>query len=101
MSNSFAIGLRERIGSPTGEVAHLMSKLIDVGSAFFKKHHPQVGARPGTLVIADDAMPPKIRMISYDPEEVIEREISGAEELSAAFDPIGYRRSRSGRCLHA
>ncbi len=73
--------------APAAEAIHLMSKLIDVGSTIFKKRHPEVGARPGTLVIADDAPPPKVRMISYDEEEVQEQDIRTAEELSAAFDP--------------
>lgn len=65
---------------------HMMSRLIDVGSALFKKRHTEIGARPGTLVIADDAPPPKIRMISYDSEVVTELEITNADELSAAFN---------------
>ncbi len=65
----------------------IMSRLVDLGSATFKKRHPEVGARPGTLMIADDAPPPKIRMISYDAGECREHEISDAQQLSAALDP--------------
>jgi len=36
----------------------------------FKKRHPPVGARPGTLVTADSAVPPKIRVIRYDRETI-------------------------------
>lgn len=78
---------QERPSSPAGEITQMMSKLIDVGGALFKKRHTEVGARPGTLVIGDDAPPPKIHMISYDLDEVIERDIHSAAELSAAFDP--------------
>ena len=53
----------------------------------FKKRHPEVGARPGTLMIADDAVPPKVRMISYNLDEVREREIDDIEELAGALDP--------------
>ena len=52
--------------------ADLMSRLLDLGSAAFRKRHPDVGARPGTLVIAEDAPPPRIRMISYDANECLE-----------------------------
>lgn len=72
--------------SSSSAVTLMMSRLIDVGSALFKKRHTEIGARPGTLVIDEDAPPPKIRMISYDPEEVREHEINSTEELSAAFD---------------
>ena len=65
----------------------LMSKAIEIGGAIFKKRHPDVGARPGTLIIEDDAPPSKIRMISYDEGEVLETDITTADELSAAFDP--------------
>lgn len=83
MSDPITLRLTKPISGPSSS---LMSELIDVGSALFKKHHPKVGARPGTLVIAEDAPPPKIRMISYNQEKVIEREIASADELSAAFD---------------
>jgi magnesium transporter len=72
---------------PAAKASNLKSKLIDVGSVLFKKHHPDVGARPGTLVIAHDALPPKIRSISYDQQGVIERDITRVDELSAALDP--------------
>lgn len=65
----------------------LMSRLLDLGSAAFRKRHPDIGARPGTLVIADDAPSPKIRMISYDRDECHELDINNAQELTAALDP--------------
>ena len=65
----------------------IMSKLLDLGTAAFKKRHPDVGARPGTLMIGDDAPPPKIRMISYDRDECHELEINDASELAKALDP--------------
>lgn len=65
----------------------MMSKLIDVGSTVFKKRHPGIGARPGTLMIADDAPPPKIRMISFDPDEVHEQEVSNSQDLASALVP--------------
>lgn len=64
-----------------------MTDYIDVGSAFFKKRHPSIGARPGTLMIAEDALPPKVRMISYNLDEVLEREIEDIDKLAKAFDP--------------
>jgi magnesium transporter len=32
----------------------------------FRKRHPAVGARPGTLVVPVDATPPRIRVVHYD-----------------------------------
>jgi magnesium transporter len=71
----------------TADEATLMSRLLDLGSAAFKKRHPDVGARPGTLMIADDAPPPRIRMISYAPDECRELDIHSAQELTAALEP--------------
>ena len=68
-------------------ITHPMTKFIDVGSSIFKKRHPEIGARPGTLIISEDAVPPKVRMISYDLEEVDEREITDVEDLARAMDP--------------
>ena len=31
-----------------------MTDYLDTGSVLFKKRHPQVGARPGTLMIQDE-----------------------------------------------
>ena len=33
----------------------------------FKKRHPKIGARPGTLVIPADALTPQVRLIQYAP----------------------------------
>ncbi len=40
----------------------------------FKKRHPPVDARPGTLVIEPRGQPPDIRLMDYTPDAVIERE---------------------------
>ena len=47
----------------------------------FKKQHPQVGARPGTLVIHEDALPSKIRVVQYSLDEVSEQEVWDAVSL--------------------
>jgi magnesium transporter len=69
------------------ESRELMSKLIDVGGNLFTKRHPEIGASPGTLIISEDAVPPKIRMISYDQQAVQEREIENPLDLAAALAP--------------
>ncbi len=56
-------------------------------SASFKKRNPAIGASPGTLVITADAPPPRIRMISFDQDEVVEQAIGDAVELAAALEP--------------
>ena len=40
----------------------------------FRKKHPEVGAKPGSLVLSPDAKPPVIRVVDYDQErhDVIE-----------------------------
>ena len=65
-----------------------MTKFIDVGSVIFKKEAPgNRCARPGTLIISEDAVPPMVRMISYDLDEVDEREITDVEDLAKAMEP--------------
>ncbi|QDU79806.1 Magnesium transport protein CorA [Polystyrenella longa] len=54
-------------------------------ASLFTKRQPKVGARPGTLVIPKEAEKPKIRRISYSPEEVIDEEITDVAHLSEAF----------------
>ncbi|MBN2291473.1 MAG: magnesium/cobalt transporter CorA [Pirellulales bacterium] len=50
----------------------------------FKKKHPEVGARPGTLVIEDGAPPPKIRIMSFNRQQVEEQDVSDLETLREA-----------------
>lgn len=42
----------------------------------FRKRHPPVGARPGTLVMEPGALPPRIQMIRYRPDGVEEGLVS-------------------------
>ena len=51
----------------------------------FKKRHPSVGARPGTLVIAENAPPPKVRVIHYTSNDVREEEVTDIEQLREAL----------------
>ncbi|MGD9128673.1 MAG: magnesium/cobalt transporter CorA [Planctomycetia bacterium] len=52
----------------------------------FKKRHPKVGARPGTLVIAESAVAPKLSVMHFDSQEVREEEVTDLEKLWAAHD---------------
>lgn len=47
----------------------------------FKKRHPPVGARPGTLVIEPGGQIPDIRVMDYTPAAVVEREHVPPREL--------------------
>jgi len=47
----------------------------------FRKRHPPVGARPGTLVINDHAPKPVIRVFEYKPDSVKEHELSEVAQL--------------------
>jgi len=51
----------------------------------FKKRHPPVGASPGTIVIGEDALPSKIRMIHYTREDVREERVTDVDRLQAAL----------------
>ncbi|MCC9605837.1 magnesium/cobalt transporter CorA [Blastopirellula sp. JC732] len=51
----------------------------------FRKRHPQVGAAPGTLVIPEDAPPPRIRQILYSVDGMhVDRRIDDLDDLEEA-----------------
>ena len=52
---------------------------------FHKRH--QVGARPGTLLIAEDSPPPKIHVMHFSPDELTEEDVTDVGSLRAAHDP--------------
>ena len=52
----------------------------------FKKRHPTTGARPGTLVIGEGALPTKIRVMHFDAQEVREEEVTDLEKLWEAHN---------------
>ena len=51
----------------------------------FRKAHPASGSRPGTLVIAPDALPPRLSLFRYTKEKVEERDIDRVEDIPAEF----------------
>lgn len=51
--------------------------------SLFRKKHPKPGAKPGTLVIADNAVPPRIHTIRYGSESVEEADVVDLDELDA------------------
>jgi len=53
----------------------------------FRKQHPEIGASPGTLVIQEDAPPPKIRVMHFTKERLQEDDVTDPEQLVAALDP--------------
>jgi magnesium transporter len=53
----------------------------------FRKSHPAVGARPGTLVIPKQTPEPRIQSICFDAENVNEAEITEVSQLKQAFAP--------------
>jgi len=48
----------------------------------FRKSHPPVGARPGTLAIPPDSPPPRIRLVCYDANGIDERDVDDVETLA-------------------
>ncbi len=55
--------------------------------AIFTKQHPEVGARPGTLVIDKNAPPPRIRAMHFTPHNVIEEDVTDADTLRNVHSP--------------
>jgi len=56
------------------------------GTHLFKIQHPDVGARPGTLVIRADAPPPKIHVMHFTRDEFKEEDVTDTDQLHAAYD---------------
>ena len=48
-----------------------------------RHRRPPIGASPGTLHLAPDALPPQISAIGYGPQGVLERKHIGLEEIDA------------------
>jgi magnesium transporter len=48
----------------------------------FRKRHPPIGARPGTLVVADDGLAPRIHVMQYDLTQVRELDIDSVGDLA-------------------
>lgn len=51
-------------------------------STFFRKPH-KVGARPGTLILTEDAVAPTINVLQFGPERVEEGEAKGLADIRA------------------
>jgi magnesium transporter len=54
--------------------------------ALFRKRHPPPGSRPGTLEAAEGALPPKIRVITFNAQALDDRDIADVEELASLGD---------------
>jgi len=52
----------------------------------FKKRHPKVGARPGTLVIHEDASAPVIHVMDFAETELSEQEVTDWDVLAACLE---------------
>jgi magnesium transporter len=52
----------------------------------FRKSHPPVGARPGTLAIPADSPPPEIHLVHYDEGGVELRKVDDVETLAVPSD---------------
>ncbi len=48
----------------------------------FRKRHPPAGARPGTLMIANDSPPPRIQRIAYSSAALEREELADAASIS-------------------
>lgn len=47
----------------------------------FQKRHPEVGARPGTLVIPEQSPAPRFKVIRYNADDVTHADIENVEQL--------------------
>lgn len=52
----------------------------------FRKSHPPVGARPGTLAIPPGSPPPQIRLVRYDAASIEERDVTDVATLANLGD---------------
>lgn len=52
----------------------------------FRKTHPPIGARPGTLAIPEGSPPPRIKVFAYDAAGVREVEVADVDELATFRD---------------
>lgn len=55
----------------------------------FQKRHPEVGARPGTLVIPEQAPVPVIRIIQYRPDDVTNADAETIEQIQELLTEEG------------
>ncbi|MEZ5316206.1 MAG: magnesium/cobalt transporter CorA [Vicinamibacterales bacterium] len=55
----------------------------------FRKRHPPVGSRPGTLVMGADAVPPRMHAFRYDPDGVTECDIATPADARALITGTG------------
>jgi magnesium transporter len=49
--------------------------------SLFRKRHPPVGSRPGTLAMSTEAVKPHVRVMQYGVDAVLEHEVPDIEEL--------------------
>jgi len=49
----------------------------------FRKRHPKVGSRPGTLLINSHSPEPVVRIIRYTLDDVAEEEVKDIEQLGS------------------
>ncbi|MFH1418351.1 MAG: magnesium/cobalt transporter CorA [Planctomycetota bacterium] len=52
----------------------------------FRKRHPPVGSKPGTLMINGSAQPPRIRVMKYRPDHLEEHDIAAVAEVKNLFE---------------
>ncbi len=57
-----------------------------MNATVFKKNHPKIGARPGTLAIPAGSPPPRIQVVQYDPSGVDCTEVTDIAQLARFKD---------------
>jgi magnesium transporter len=55
----------------------------------FRKRHPPVGARPGTLMVPETPQAPRIRLIRVEPERIEESEVTDVASLGGLRTATG------------
>ncbi|MCC6765681.1 MAG: magnesium/cobalt transporter CorA [Deltaproteobacteria bacterium] len=55
----------------------------------FRKAHPPIGARPGTLAIPAGSPPPRLKVTAYDAAGIREVEVANVDDLAAFRDAPG------------
>lgn len=54
--------------------------------SIFKKRRPAVGAKPGSLAISDDAVAPRLNLISYSPSKIDQQDVTDLAHLANAHN---------------
>lgn len=87
------LAIRNPMSKRRHKKAKQLAGKLSMAGSIFRKRHPDVGAAPGTLMVAEGALEPKIRAITYQKAkngngvgDVKDREITDVGQLASALE---------------